>query len=552
MFTPAQRQHLAKVRHDLRTPLNHILGYAEMLLEDPAIAERVGADLEKIRRSGRRLLDLIQEYLDEEKMSATPPDAMKLLHDLRTPINHIIGYSELIQERSEEGNLVEAQQDLDRIHAAAKAWLALMERELIPLTTLVSSKNKTEEPQPSLAPPPPATTPAKPGQRAAPGKILVVDDDPGNRDLLRRRLQREGHEVLEASTGLGALDAMRMSLPDLVLLDIEMPDIDGYEVLASAKSDATLASAAMIMVSGFDRQEWIARCIEAGAEDYLIKPFDPVLLRARVSACLEKNRLRDQERRTHQALVASQARLASELAEAAAYARSLMPPPLHGSIETQWEFHPSAQLGGDAFGYHWIDETHFAFYLLDVSGHGIGAALLSVSAVNLLRSQSLPGVDPRSPAQVLTGLNKAFPMEAHNNQYFTAWYGVFHKPSRQLRYASAGHPPGFLLGPGTVLDLRTAAPPVGCFGEATFTEQSTSIPRGAQVVIYSDGAYELETHSGRTESLMDFRAWILTQLPPSSFTPAGCVARARNILAPRGFDDDLSVLALRFLDDDTV
>ena len=138
--------------------------------------------------------------------------------------------------------------------------------------------------------------------------------------------------------------------------------------------------------------------------------------------------------------------------QAAHYVQSLLPDKLKkGDVITDWRFIPSAELGGDSFGYHWLDDDHFAFYLLDVSGHGVGSALLSVSAMNALRSQALPQTDFRVPGQVLAALNNAFQMEQQNGLFFTIWYGVYNKPStayRLLRWGpssgsahSAVHPP---------------------------------------------------------------------------------------------------------------
>jgi sigma-B regulation protein RsbU (phosphoserine phosphatase) len=247
------------------------------------------------------------------------------------------------------------------------------------------------------------------------GAILIVDDDEQNRDMLARRLRRCGYAITVASSGVQALQLARSQQFDLILLDMIMPGLDGFQVLAKFKSDPALKEAAIIMLSALDEENGIARCIERGAEDYMAKSFNPVFLRARIGACLEKKRLRDQERATHAALQRSQKHLAEELTKAAGYVRSLLPPPLTGKVETEWCFQPSDQLGGDAFGYHWIDEDHFAIYLLDVCGHGVGAALLSVSVLNALRAQTLPGVDSRQPEKVLAALNRAFWME---NQKF--------------------------------------------------------------------------------------------------------------------------------------
>jgi len=257
-----------------------------------------------------------------------------------------------------------------------------------------------------------------------------------------------------------------------------------------------------------------------GAEDYLAKPFNPVFLRARIGACLEKKRLHDRELATYQALQASQKRLASELAEAATYVRSLLPPPLEGEVRVQWRFQPSAELGGDIFGYHWINSERLAIYLLDVSGHGVGAALLSVSVLNVLRAQSLPGTDFCHPAAVLRQLNHVFQMEQQNNLLFTIWYGVWHRTTKKLTFASGGHPPALLLEalsttPGAPVRLSTGGPVIGFDPSAEFCNDSCEVKRGSKLYVLSDGAYEISRPDGSTQQLDDF----IRQLGQS--TPSG-------------------------------
>jgi sigma-B regulation protein RsbU (phosphoserine phosphatase) len=128
--------------------------------------------------------------------------------------------------------------------------------------------------------------------------------------------------------------------------------------------------------------------------------------------------------------------LAAEINEAADYILSALPPELNGEIVARWKHVPSTALGGDAFGYHWVDADHLAIYLLDVCGHGVGSALMSVSAINDLRSQSLKGADFKKPSSVLCSINNAYLMEHHNNKFFTMWYGVYDRNSHTLTYAS--------------------------------------------------------------------------------------------------------------------
>src|SRR5439155_1624373 len=182
--------------------------------------------------------------------------------------------------------------------------------------------------------------PSASGSRVVAGHLLVVDDNEMNRDMLSRRLEREGYTVSVAENGRQALDLVRVQRFDLVLLDLMMPELDGFAVLERMKADDHLRHIPVIMISALDELGSVVRCIEIGAEDYLPKPFEPTLLRARIGACLEKKQLRDQEQRTYQALVKTQKNLAAELAEAAEYVKSLFPAPLTGDVSADWRFIP--------------------------------------------------------------------------------------------------------------------------------------------------------------------------------------------------------------------
>ena len=143
---------------------------------------------------------------------------------------------------------------------------------------------------------------------------------------------------------------------------------------------------------------------------------------------------------------------------------SLLPAPIQERVHARWRFIPSASLGGDAFGYHWLDDDHFVVYLLDVSGHGVGAALLGVSVLNVLRARSLPGTDFRDPGQVLAGLGGTFTMESHGGKFFTIWYGVYRPSTRELRWAGGGHPPALLFAPASPVAEGARVAPARCPG----------------------------------------------------------------------------------------
>ena len=210
----------------------------------------------------------------------------QLLHDLRSPLNQIIGYSEMLSEEAEGQRREDFLTDIEKIQAAGHRLLALIEENFISVSESALAIGNDE------TPPEPA---AGIHQDAAPGLLLVVDDDANNRDVLTRRLLWQGHGVRTASNGHDALRLMREVSFDLVLLDIMMPDMDGYEVLGKIKADERLQHIPVIMISALNDLQSVVRCIEAGADDYLPKPFNPTLLKARIGSCLEKKRSHDRE-----------------------------------------------------------------------------------------------------------------------------------------------------------------------------------------------------------------------------------------------------------------
>ncbi len=239
--------------------------------------------------------------------------------------------------------------------------------------------------------------------------------------------------------------------------------------------------------------------------------------------------------------------MAAEISEAAAYARAVLPGKLSGPVKTDWVFVTSSQLGGDSFGYHWISENHLALYLLDVCGHGVGAALLSVSVVNVLRTASLPDTDFHDPAAVLSSLNASFPMEQHNDMYFTAWYGVYDVASRQLCFSCGGHPPAALLKPdGDILPLAAKGPVLGAFPEGTFETACVNVPSGSRLYLFSDGAYEIDRPDAPMMTHGEFLE--ILKSPPSENRLHAVVSEIRRQQGQESFNDDFSLMEFDFTD----
>ena len=377
-------------------------------------------------------------------------------------------------------------------------------------------------------------------------RILIVDDQEENCAVLLRRLEKEGHVCAAVHDGVAALERLGVEDFDLVLLDIMMPGMDGREVLRRIKTDEKLRHLPVIMISALDQIESVVECIERGAEDYLPKPFNPVLLRARIGSSLERKRLRDAEQAAFAALKESQEKLATELAEAAAYVQSVLPRPLHeGPVHASWEFLPSSSLGGDAFDYGPLPGGIFGICLLDVCGHGVGAALLSISVLNVIRSESLPGVDFKDPGAVLAALNTAFPMERHGEMFFTAWCGIYDTSSRVMRFAAGGHPPAVLvLEDGSTQRLAAKGPVIGACEGMKFATQEAVVPAGARLFVFSDGAYEILRADGTMMGHGDLES-VLARAPREDAVP-WVMRQIRDINTQPVFDDDVSLVEFSF------
>ncbi len=257
--------------------------------------------------------------------------------------------------------------------------------------------------------------------------------------------------------------------------------------------------------------------------------------------------LRYEMRSRHE--VAATEEMERDLVAARTYVESLLPVRLaKGPVLTDWLFEPSARIGGDALGYHAIDENHFALYLMDVAGHGARAALLAAAVITVLRKQALPGVDMRHPGQVLGGLNAMFPMEEHGDTFFTAWYGVYLKNERQLRYCAGGHHPGYLADPGRVqaVPLWTRNTMVGVKPGHEFLAASTTVIPGSTLYLFSDGLFEIETASGEQRCLEDFLPLLLALATGASSETERLVGEARRLTGRNEFEDDLTLLVVTF------
>lgn len=287
----------AVLKHELRTPLNHIIGYCEMLIEqaqDQGLEVFI-ADLDRIHSAGERLLAVVNDLCDP--VASRKIDERTMHHEVRTPLNQVIGYAEMLQEEARESAQDSFIPDLQKVHAAGQRLLELILENFT--SAQLESGWSENEIITFRRQQPPRIDRSENGDRVADSvetaSLLVVDDNEPNRDMLKRRLERLGYKVSCAENGRDALEKIQAGSFDLLLLDIIMPVMDGFEVLDRLKAEPSLSEIPVIVLSASDELDHVVTGIKKGAKDYLTKPFSPVLLQARIGSCLERKRLRDQQ-----------------------------------------------------------------------------------------------------------------------------------------------------------------------------------------------------------------------------------------------------------------
>jgi len=247
--------------------------------------------------------------------------------------------------------------------------------------------------------------------------------------------------------------------------------------------------------------------------------------------------------------VEEETRLTRELREGADYVRAILPPPIsEGPVQAEWWYAPSSELGGDAFGYQFLDETTFTGFLIDVSGHGVGAALLAANVANVLRRHALVGVDFRDPAQVAAGLNAMFPMEEHGGLLLTLWCFTYDVESRTLRFCSAGHHPALLVAPAIPepAPIWRRGPSIGMLPAPHWEVGAVLIEPGSRLYIFSDGAFEILDQSGRQRDLEHLRQIIRDGARTGEWKARWLYDSVRATARPGPLEDDFSVLVLNF------
>ena len=531
---------LSHVRHELRNPINGIIGYSEIILEELEYhenAEHIKSDLEKINNCGRELLDLIKTLFDENEVELFDENEeennidifnlQKVFFQLLTPINTIMGYCEILLENK---TLHKFTSDLEKILLASEDLInkinhifklsvdthqdlalesisldqppdisseeILADREIITdVTTTVEllESNKYKK------------------LKINEGNILVVDDNSMNRDLISRRLLNQGYQVNCAIDGKQAIKMIETGDYDLILLDIMMPELNGYQVLKYIKADETLRDLPVIMISALDEIDSIVRCIEMGAEDYLSKPFNPILLRARIGACLEKKRLRDKEliyleklAQTNEKLTIANQKLIDELNIAKQIQEAMLPKlsnikdsfpycELSASLES------ARAVGGDLYDFFLLNNgTRLCFLIGDVADKGVPAALFMARSITLIRSLV---DDFDTPVSLLQKINSELCRDNDQFLFVTLLCGILNLETGIVEWASAGHNSPLLvsqlIGNVIFIPLETGMP-LGIEAEAKFPLGRSQLQPEDTLVLYTDGVTEAHNHKNES------------------------------------------------------
>ncbi|MGY1459242.1 PP2C family protein-serine/threonine phosphatase [Luteimonas sp. A534] len=377
-------------------------------------------------------------------------------------------------------------------------------------------------------------------------RILVVDDTEANRDLLVRRLQREGHATEVAANGHEALQWLRAGGFDLMLLDIMMPGMNGYELLERVRADAELCHVPVILISALDDTDSVIKGIELGADDHLPKPFNPHILRARVDASLARKRLRDREQLHARSLQ-------REMDIARTIQAGFLPhalPEAAGWDVAAW-FQPARHVGGDFYDAYALQDGRMVLVVADVCDKGVGAALFMALFRSLLRAQAErilqgEGNVAAQACELMAGVNDYIArVHERDSMFATVFLAVLDPLSGELVYVNGGHEAPMVSGPGGVrARLMPTGPAVGLMPGAVFTAAHINIGRGDSLVAFTDGVTDATDADGAAYSEQSLLARLASAGGRADATMAAVREDVETAMGTAPQFDDITLLVL--------
>jgi sigma-B regulation protein RsbU (phosphoserine phosphatase) len=379
-------------------------------------------------------------------------------------------------------------------------------------------------------------------------RILIVDDVEDNRYTLGMLLDLEGYsKVAQASDGAEALERLKTEAFDLVLLDVMMPKLDGYQVLERLKAEGRLHRLPVVMISALQELDSVVRCIELGAEDYLPKPFNPVLLKARINACLEKKRLRDQA-------AAELERMEVELRAARELQASMVPtrfaaPGPGNPLEAAAVLKPARELGGDFYDFFRLGDGTAVFLMADVSDKGVPAALFMARALNALRMLAGSPAGPLDPGEVLRRANEELARTNDAAMFVTLFLGAIDPGTGTLRYANAGHNEPYVLGSSGLRPVTvTKGLPLAARPGTSYVTATAELAPDDTLFAFTDGVTEAMNATGVAFGEERLEALLTGLRGKSAAEIVSAVTDAvRRFVEAAPQSDDIAALAVRFV-----
>jgi sigma-B regulation protein RsbU (phosphoserine phosphatase) len=378
-------------------------------------------------------------------------------------------------------------------------------------------------------------------------RILVVDDDAISRKILAQLLASAGHESRECEDGAKALQLIHAKPPSLLLLDFDMPGLNGAEVLRRLRSDANPAVAQIptIMLTGHGSEESEVSCLQAGADDFVTKPINAAVLRARIETQLRLRSMRRQLERQNDELEEWRRNLERDLAAARLTQQSLIPqkpPPLPG-----WQvatcYRPVIQVGGDIYGWLPMKDSRILFWIADGTGHGAAAALLTTLAKLLFHHG---GVEHDAPTTVMERVNSDFRSIFGARSFMTAMCVALDPASGHASVVGAGHPPLLVIRDnGATESIASIAPPLGLIEHPEFTETVIGFEAGDAFLLYTDGLFGSAKDGRRRLTPQRLEKMLDHSAPSAEALLKGILTQVAPDNAGDALPDDMAALAVR-------
>ena len=383
-----------------------------------------------------------------------------------------------------------------------------------------------------------------------PARILIVEDNPDGMEIMRARLDALGYEVITAYDGQEGLAVALERLPDLILLDVMMPKMDGYQVCKALKAVENTKDIPVIFVTALNEVKDEARGFKLGAADFITKPISPPILHARVKTHLALKRNYEALQEAYSIIEAQKSRMQDELEVGRRIQMNMLPgefPPFphRKEISLFASLNPAFEVGGDLYDYFLIDDNRLCFCIGDVSGKGVPAALFMAATQTLLESK---GRDATSTASIVNHINAQLVRKNEAFMFVTLFLAILDLATGEMNYTNAGHNPPCLLRQGRTPEVlhKTHGPPVGNLDGMQWQEDSMNLHPGDILLLYTDGVTEACNENGELFGIER----LISTLESSEDEVEQIISQVSSAISKFVADetpvDDITMLAIKF------